>query len=106
MNPSIGTNNATLRVGEGESRYDSVVLELRRRLSQGLLFDVNYTRAWRSGNTLDTLQRDRIWVDGGDVPHAFKTTVNWDIPVGRGRRYGTDMNAVAERRPRRLVRTT
>jgi hypothetical protein len=93
MNPTIGTNSATLRVGEGENKYDSIVLQLRRRLSRGMLFDVNYTRAWRSANTLDTLHRDRLWVDGGGVPHALKTTLNWDIPVGRGRRYGTDMNA-------------
>ena len=93
MNPTIGTNAANLRVSENKSRYDSVVLQLRRRLSQGLLFDINYTRSWRASTTLETLQRDRFWVEGGGVPHAFKTTLNWDLPVGRGRRYGTDMNA-------------
>ena len=26
------------------------------------------------------------------MPHALKITANWDLPVGRGKRYGTDFN--------------
>ena len=36
------------------------------------------------------------------MPHAFKMNWVYEIPVGRGRRFGADMNPVAERHRRRL----
>ena len=30
----------------------------------------------------------------GNVRHAFKTQWDWSVPVGRGRRFGTDMHRV------------
>jgi hypothetical protein len=97
MNPAIGTNASSLRSGSDQSQYDSVVLELRRRLSRGLLISGNYTQSWRKGTTLDSLSRSRAWVRStGEVPWAFKMTANYEVPVGRGRRYGADMNRVLD----------
>jgi hypothetical protein len=93
MNPAIGTNNAEITRSVGESRYDSLVLELRRRFSRGLLLTTSYTRGWRWGQFQDTLHHPRRFVmSTNGVPHALKVTANWDLPVGRGKRFGTDFN--------------
>jgi hypothetical protein len=97
MNPAIGTNSATITRSVGESRYDSLVLELRRRFSRGLLLTTSYTRAWRWDQFRDTLHHPRQFItpktsNPQSVPHALKITTNWDLPVGRGKRYGTDFN--------------
>jgi hypothetical protein len=93
MNPAIGTNEANITRSVGESRYDSLVLELRRRFSRGLLLTTNYTRAWRWGQFQDSLHFPRQFImSTNSVPHAVKITSNWDLPIGRGKRFGTDFN--------------
>ena len=74
------------------TRYDSLQVDVRRRLAQGLLVSANYTYGIRKGSSLQTLAYDRITVDTTDVPHVFKANWFYEIPVGRGRRFGSDMN--------------
>ena len=91
LNPHVG--NATVRTNGGRTVYDSVQFLLRRALSDGIAVDVNYTVARRLVATLDTLRRDRVMVTSTDgVPQSLKMTVIYDLPFGRGQRYGTDMN--------------
>ena len=79
------------------TRYDSVQVNLRRRLSGGFSLDTNYTYSKRWVSRLDSLRVNRYLVRSTDeVPHALKMTATWDLPVGRGRRFGTDMNAIAD----------
>ena len=83
--------------------YDSLQIELRRRLSQGLQFQASYV----FGNALQshvrlTFRRPqpscvRDAGDPGDITHAFKTNVVYDLPFGRGRRFGGNANGVVER---------
>jgi hypothetical protein len=40
-NPSGGTNSGS------DTKYDAFVIELRRRLSDGLLFSGSWSQAWR-----------------------------------------------------------
>jgi hypothetical protein len=70
-----------------------VQLELRRRLSRGLLVSGNYTYGIRKSSINTSLHFDRVQVDNTDIPHVFKANWIYQIPVGRGRRFGTDMNA-------------
>ena len=58
-------------------RYDSLQLELRRRLSQGLLVNVNYTYAKPPGSSLQSLRLRPLLParPTTDVPHAFKMHV-------------------------------
>jgi hypothetical protein len=93
MNPAIGTGDADFLTAEGQSKYDSVVIDLRRRLSRGLFLNASYTRAWRWGQTRDSLHTDRIFVRStNEVPWAVKMTANYEVPIGRGKRYGSDAN--------------
>jgi hypothetical protein len=78
----------------GGTSYDSLQVELRRRLSKGLLVTTNYTYARRHGLTNPSLRLDRLEVNTTSVPHEFKGNFTWEVPVGRGRRFGTDMNPI------------
>jgi len=89
MNPAIGNANITRSLAG--TCYNGVQFE-RRRFSQGLLLNANYTWARSYGSSLQTLRSDRIYLQNTDVPHSFKMQWVYEVPVGRGRRFGSDMN--------------
>jgi hypothetical protein len=95
LNPEVNQANIT-RSASG-SAYDSLQLEVRRRLARGLQLSGNYTYGVRTGTALDTLRRDRVLVvstgGGGGVRHAFKLNWTYEVPVGRGKRFGTNLNS-------------
>ena len=90
LNPAIDDANVT--VSSAGSRYHSLQVDMRRRLARGLTVQANYTFARRRGSSLEDLHRDRIYLQTDNVPHAFKVNWGYEIPVGRGRRFGTNMN--------------
>lgn len=92
MNPAV--SSANVRRAAAGSRYHSIQIDLRRRLANGLFFNANYTFAYRKGSSLEDLHRDRIYVESTGAPHAFKGAWTYDIPFGRGRRWGTDLHPV------------
>ncbi len=92
MNPATG-GSYIVQDREG-SRYNSMQVELRRRLSKGLLVSSNYTYAVRHSLSLQSIRFDRIEVNSTSVPHEFKFNFTYEVPVGRGRRFGTDMNPI------------
>lgn len=81
------------------TKYNSLQVELRRRLAQGLLVSANYTYGIKKANLLTSLRRDYIEVDATDVrntPHVFKMNWHYEVPVGRGRRFGSNWNRVTD----------
>lgn len=91
MNPHV--DDAEVNVARAGSKYHSFQLEARRRMSRGLTVQGSYTFAQNWNTSLPTIRRDRIFLKDDGVPHAFKGSWVYQIPVGRGRRFGTDMNA-------------
>jgi hypothetical protein len=92
LNPAVDDVNITR--AEAGSRYHSLQVDVRRRLSKGLTIQGNYTYAQRWGSSLEDLHRDRIYLETDNLPHAFKFNWLYEIPVGRGKRFGTDMNPI------------
>lgn len=90
MNPAIDDANITRPLAG--TRYNAMQIDFRRRLSQGLLLSANYTYARSRGSSLQSLRFDRIYLENTDVPHSFKMNWVYEIPVGRGRRFGSNMN--------------
>jgi hypothetical protein len=91
MNPAV--SNASVRTNGEFTKYDSLQITLRRALSNGLALDANYVFAKRYASTLDTLRRERVLVQSGQsVPHALKLTTTYDLPFGRGKRFGSSVN--------------
>jgi hypothetical protein len=94
LNPGVG--GVFVVQDKNWTKFNSAQVEIRRRLSQGLLVSGSYTYGIRKSSSLQTLHRDRIQIDNTDIPHAFKVNWYWEIPVGRGRRFGTDMHPILD----------
>jgi hypothetical protein len=92
LNPAVSSVN--IRTNGESTKYDSIQLSLRRALSDGLAVDANYVYSRRYASRLETLLEERTLVRStAAVPHALKMAVIYQLPIGRGRRFGTDMNA-------------
>jgi hypothetical protein len=87
VNPTIASGCACFETNGGLSWYNSLQVELRRRLAKGLLLQGSYVFA----KELDTIQRSfrdpYIKTIGQALPHAIKVTWIYELPFGRGRTY-------------------
>ena len=94
MNPDASSANITRAVGG--SRYHAMQVEVRRRLSKGLYANGSYAYSLRNALVLDTLSRDRRYElstgNNDGIRHAIKMTSSYELPVGRGHRFGSDLN--------------
>jgi hypothetical protein len=92
------------------STYNALVVRYQKRMSNGLSLMLNYqfskaiddaseTQAWEVG---DTGTRDAYnWnldrsISAHDIPQSLAATLVYDIPVGKGRPFGNNMNKVAD----------
>jgi hypothetical protein len=99
VNPDmLGGANAT--GNRGFSRYNSMQLQYRRRLSGGLQFDANYTFGKGFESTHYSFRVPRLFtrVTGteGDITHAFKATGVYELPFGQGRRFFNGVNRLTD----------
>jgi hypothetical protein len=106
--PQFSALAAQSSVGSGS--YHALQLTLRKRFTQGLLFDFNYTfsKAMDLGSTPEgaTTFSDIIlntWnsrqmkaVSDYDTTNQANAYFVYDIPVGRGRRFGSQMNKIVD----------
>jgi hypothetical protein len=100
MNPLIA--GANVRSSTTFTKYHSIQTEVRRRLSRGLLVGGSYTWSRPYTSQSDGLHFPRYLVrstQNNNVPHSFKINGLYEIPFGRGRRFGTNsgnwMNNIA-----------
>ncbi|HEY0080262.1 MAG TPA: carboxypeptidase-like regulatory domain-containing protein [Pyrinomonadaceae bacterium] len=98
----------------GESRYDSFQSKLERRFARGVSFISTYVWSHAidntsgafaglgntGGNNFGFSNPLRPELDRGnsdfDIRHRFTFAGIWDLPFGRGRRYGTNWSDAAE----------
>ncbi len=96
-NPAAGAID--LMVNDANYNYNSIQIELRRRFSQGLYFQANYTYAKNLTNAIGTganlfepyLDNNRKELDyqraDFDIPHVFNLNGIYQLPFGRGRMF-------------------
>jgi len=97
VNPTTGNGGAFLVINGGGSTYDALQLELRRRLSNGLLVQGSYTWSKALSNMLASSsavssQPTTFRSPGNDkgpspwdIRHGFKLNYVYELPFGRGR---------------------
>ena len=86
-NPGLQGGASFLGNG-GHTYYDSGVVELRRRLSKGLLVQTSYTFA--KGSTITTPSLRTGYYKSPNplvITHAFKADWVYDLPIGAGRAF-------------------
>ncbi len=107
VNPTTATSGAYIIDNSGHSWYDAVVIELRRRLSDGLRIQANYTFGKartdsfqsNSDNFANYTHRDNgselaKTVAVFDIRHAFKLDATYDLPFGRGKSFFSNSNGI------------
>ncbi len=100
--------NTNLQNGLFNSHYDSLQANLKKRFSNGLQMDIAYT--WSKAIGMSSLGADNdgglaindpnfIYLNRGllgiDRPHNFQFTGAWELPFGRGKRWGGDNRFVS-----------
>jgi hypothetical protein len=92
VNPDANAVNVT---DDGAfSDYHAMQFEVRRRLSKGLSANMSYQYAREGTSAFLGFHYGRIMDPQDNVRHAIKGQWDWTLPVGRGQRYGTDMNPI------------
>jgi hypothetical protein len=85
----------------GGTKYHSMQLELRKRLSNNLQFTTNYTFGRSLVENFYSFRRPFEYTydagaEGG-VTHAFKGTWVYELPFGRGQRFGGNAGSLLDR---------
>ena len=85
----------------GYTNYNSLQLELRKRLSRGLQFQTSYVlgRALASNRySLRTPRRSVLQTGNeGGVTHALKANWTYELPFGQGRRFASGAGPILDR---------
>lgn len=109
VNPTVATAGAFIVDNSAKTWYDSGVIELRRRFSDGLRFQASYV--WSKART-DSFQSNTDnfanfsnrenglelakGVSPFDVRHAFKFDATYDLPFGKGTPFFSNANGLVE----------
>jgi hypothetical protein len=102
LTSQFGTN--AFVTNKGSSSYNGMLVSLRKRFSQGLQFDVNYTWSHSLDNqstVANTVTSGGLICDATnlrvcrgnsdfDIRHLFNVNGIWELPVGRGRAFAGD----------------
>jgi hypothetical protein len=100
-NPDVSNLNVGMN-SDNQPLNHQVILQVRRRLSAGLAVQAGYTWSrYFSGlqgissnvRNFGDLHTSRINLRSTGVPHAIQTLWTYDIPFGRGKRWGANTNA-------------
>jgi hypothetical protein len=94
--PFFNTNMGRV-ANDGDANYHALELEVQRRLSNGFLFNANYTVNSLKGYTADA--SDPVsnpfwrydWGPIGPPRHIAHFNFVWELPVGQDRRFGQQL---------------
>ena len=88
---------AFIRGNGGGTRYDSLQVELRRRLSKGFLIEGNYVLGKQQNQTRYSFRVPRAFTLDDGPRHAVKFNWLYELPFGRGRAFGSNVNTFVDK---------
>jgi hypothetical protein len=91
LNPDV--NNVTVQTSNGSSRYDSLQIQLTRRLSKGLQVGGSYVYALADDATYLGLHNGYVLDPSAGVRHAIKFQWNYELPFGSDGSIGQNLPA-------------
>ena len=102
VNPTITTGNALLEVNGGDTNYHGLQVEVKRRMSAGLLVQGSYVWSHSISNeqtqgigmnftSLRNMGFDKA-PSPFDIRQAIKANWVYELPFGRGRRFLSDVS--------------
>jgi hypothetical protein len=98
--PQYGNLNVIDAIEGGNSRYQSLQLRLNRRFANGysLLGGYNYARQKDQlfFNDIAAFERQFNWQESDLPRHRLTLAGTWELPFGRGRKFGSSMHRVAD----------
>jgi hypothetical protein len=84
-----------------QTRYNALQIEFRRRFAQGIQFNTSYAFGHEYDTNFASFRRPLYYLrpsgNSGDIPHAFKSNLVYDLPFGRSRRFGGNANGFLDR---------
>ena len=90
-------SSSNVWTSSGESDYNALQIELRRRLSRGFQINGSYQYALAKPSSNFVSQRyGYVSNPTANVRHAIKFQWDWSMPVGRGRRFGSDLDPLLD----------
>jgi hypothetical protein len=93
-----GLTNAQFTGNGGYNRYDSMQVELKRRLSKGLLVGASYVWAKNfTGQRPSAFRGTRYNARGDVLAHAFKANWQYELPFGRGKMFFGNAGGLVDR---------
>jgi hypothetical protein len=97
-NPTVAQGNAWLETTSGNTRYNSIQIELRRRMSAGFLVQGSYVHQFGRKSWMQrSLREDWFYVNStGGPDHAVKASWVYELPFGRGKRWGSGVSALVD----------
>ena len=97
VNPATGGSGANLTTNQGGSSYNSLQVEVRRRLSRGLLVGASYAwaHAFTTGQVLSLRNRTGVtYPSAFDQRHGIKLNWVYELPIGQNQRFLNSSNPV------------
>ena len=101
VNPDL-IGGANIVGNGGYTRYNSLQLELRKRLSHGLQFQTSYVFGETYANepllaAVSARSDGRAPATEGGLTHAFSANWVYELPFGQGRRFGSGVGPWMDR---------
>jgi len=89
-NPAVAQGAAWLETTAGNTRFNAIQVELRRRLSGGFLVQGSYQYSFgRKTWAQRSLREDWFYIPStGGPDHTFKVNWVYELPFGRGKPFG------------------
>ncbi len=109
LRPSVEVGGISGTATFGFGNYDAMIASLQKRMSAGLTFQASYTYGHALANTgttlsgsqnlgtLDPTNYNSSYTNASwDIRHNFTMVANYEIPFGRGKTYGANMNKAVQ----------